>query len=603
MHPSISESGDPLLGQSAPVKHGGGWQAYLPGLKMLREYQLGWLRNDIVAGIVLSTMLVPVGIAYAVASGVPAINGLYATIIPLIAYAVFGPSRILVLGPDSSLAPIILGVVLALSAGDPDRAVAIAAAMALVAGCVCIFGGLLRLGFVTELLSKPIRYGYMNGIALAVLISQLPKLFGFKIESAGPLRDLWAIGNAVAEGQANGAGTILGLVTLLVILILKAHKRMGAILVAVIAATMAAAWFDLSGKYGVRVLGRVPQGLPEFALPWLHAADLIPVLIGGIAVAIVAFADTSVLSRTYAARTGTRVSPNQEMIGLGAANLAAGFFQGFAISSSSSRTPVAEAAGAKTQLTGLVGALIVALVIVALPALFKDLPYSALGAVVIAAAIGLFEFADLRRIYRIQKWEFWLSIVCTAGVAVLGAIPGIGIAILLAVIEFLWDGWRPHCAVLGHPEEIEGFHDVTRYPQAKRIPGLVLFRWNAPLFFANAELFSERVLDAVAASPTPVRSVVVAAEPITSVDVTSADALVELDEVLARRGIELWFAELKDPVKDKLKRFGLIERFGERRFLPTVQSAVRAYLALGKPDPNADVPDAALIPRRLQVIP
>ena len=326
-------------------------------------------------------------------------------------------------------------------------------------------------------------------------------------------------------------------------------------------------------------------------------------LIGGIAVAIVAFADTSVLSRTYAARTGTRVSPNQEMIGLGAANLAAGFFQGFAISSSSSRTPVAEAAGAKTQLTGLVGALIVALVIVALPALFKDLPYSALGAVVIAAAIGLFEFADLRRIYRIQKWEFWLSIVCTAGVAVLGAIPGIGIAILLAVIEFLWDGWRPHWAVLGDPDEIEGFHDVTRYPMAKRIPGLVLFRWDAPLFFANAELFSERVLDAVAASPTPVRSVVVAAEPITSVDVTSADALVELDEVLARRGIELWFAELKDPVKDKLKRFGLIERFGERRFLPTVQSAVRAYLALGKPDPNADVPDAALIPRRLQVIP
>jgi high affinity sulfate transporter 1 len=583
MQRSISRGSEALVRQPGPVNHGVARQAYLPGLKMLRQYRLGWLRNDIVAGIVLSTMLVPVGIAYAVASGVPAINGLYATIIPLIAYALFGPSRILVLGPDSSLAPIILGVVLPLSAGDPDRAVAIAAAMALVAGCVCIVGGLFRLGFVTELLSKPIRYGYMNGIALAVVISQLPKLFSFKIESTGPLRDLWSIGKAVAKGHSNWAGTILGLATLLVILILKGQKRMGAILVAVVAATMATAWFALPEKYGVKVLGRVPQGLPEFALPWLHAADLIPVLTGGIAVAIVAFADTSVLSRTYAARTGTRVDPNQEMIGLGAANLAAGFFHGFAISSSSSRTPVAEAAGAKTQLTGVVGALIVALVIVALPALFKNLPYSALGAVVIAAAIGLFEFADLRRIYRIQKWEFWLSIVCTAGVAVLGAIPGIGIAILLAVIEFLWDGWRPHCAVLGDPEEIEGFHDVTRYPKAKRIPGLVLFRWDAPLFFANAELFTERVLDAVAASPTPVQSVVVAAEPITSVDVTSADALVELDEVLAGRGIELWFAELKDPVKDKLKRFGLFARFGERRFLPTVHSAVRAYLALGKP--------------------
>ena len=563
------------------------WLDFVPGVQTLRDYQLSWLRNDITAGIVLSTMLVPVGIAYAVASGVPAINGLYATIIPLLAYALFGPSRILVLGPDSSLAPIILGVVLPLSAGDPDRAVAIAAAMALVAGCVCILGGIMRLGFVTELLSKPIRYGYMNGIALAVLISQLPKLFGFKIESAGPLRDLWAIGKAVAEGRANLAGTILGVATLAVILVLKAHKRMGAILVAVIAATAATAWFDLSEQYGVKVLGPVPQGLPAFALPWLQPADLVPVLMGGFAVAVVAFADTSVLSRTFAARSGTRVDPNQEMIGLGAANLAAGFFQGFAISSSSSRTPVAEAAGAKTQMTGVVGALIVALVIVALPALFKDLPYSALAAVVIAAAIGLFEFADLGRIYRIQNWEFWLSIVCTAGVAVFGAIPGIGIAILLAVIEFLWDGWRPHWAVLGDPDGVEGFHDITRYPQAKRIPGLVLFRWDAPLFFANAELFTERVLDAVAASPTPVRRVVVAAEPITSVDVTSADALVELDEMLAARGIELCFAELKDPVKDKLKRFGLFRRFGEDRCLPTIHSAVRSYLGTRKVKPLA----------------
>ena len=554
------------------------WTDWLPGLKVLREYQLSWLRNDIVAGIVLSTMLVPVGIAYAVASGVPAINGLYATIVPLLAYALLGPSRILVLGPDSSLAPIILGVVLPLSAGDPGRAVAIAAAMAIVAGAVCILAGILRLGFVTELLSKPIRYGYMNGIALAVLISQLPKLLGFKIESAGPIRDLWTIGQAVAEGQVQWAGTALGVATLVVILVLKAHKRMGAILVAVIAATAVTGWFDLPQKYGVKVLGAVPQGLPSFALPWLQVADIVPVLMGGVAVAIVAFADTSVLSRTFAARTGTRVDPNQEMVGLGAANLAAGLFQGFAISSSSSRTPVAEAAGAKTQMTGVVGALIVALVVIALPALFQNLPYSALAAVVIAAAIGLFEFADLARIYKIQNWEFWLSIVCTAGVAAFGAIPGIGIAIMLAVVEFLWDGWRPHWAVLGDPDEVDGFHDITRYPNAKRIPGLVLFRWDAPLFFANAEFFTQRVLDAVAASPTAVRRVVVTSEPITSVDVTSADALAELDETLAAQGIELCFAELKDTVKDKLKKFGLFARFGEEKFSPTIDSAVQSYL-------------------------
>ena len=226
--------------------------------------------------------------------------------------------------------------------------------------------------------------------------------------------------------------------------------------------------------------------------------DLVPVVIGGLAVALVSFADTSVLSRAYAARTAHRVDPNQEMVGLGVANLAAGFFQGFPISSSSSRTPVAEAAGARTQLTGVVGALIVALLLVAAPDLLQNLPYAALAAVVIAAAIGLFEVNDLSRIYRIQRWEFWLSIVCFVGVAVFGAIPGIGIAIVIAVIEFLWDGWRPHSAVLGRADGVEGYHDITRYPDARRIPGLVLFRWDAPLFFANAEFFHERVLDAVA---------------------------------------------------------------------------------------------------------
>ena len=553
------------------------WLDWLPGLQMLRTYQAGWLRNDIVAGIVLSTMLVPVGIAYAVASGVPAINGLYATIIPLIVYALVGPSRILVLGPDSSLAPIILGVVLTLSAGDPARAISIASAMAVVAGAVCIIAGIARLGFITELLSKPIRYGYMNGIALAVLISQLPKLFDFSIESAGPLRDLWTIGSAIAGGKSNWAAAALGGGTLLLILVLKAHKRMGAILFAVIAATAVAAWLDLSETYGVKVLGPVPQGLPEFSIPWLRAGDIVPVLLGGFAVAIVAFADTSVLSRTFAARTGTRVDPNQEMVGLGAANLAAGFFQGFAISSSSSRTPVAEAAGSKTQMTGVVGALIVALVIVAAPMLFKDLPYAALAAVVIAAAIGLFEFKDLARIYRIQNWEFWLSIVCTAGVAAFGAITGIGIAIVLAVIEFLWDGWRPRWAILGKPDGVEGYHDITRYPDARLIPGLVLFRWDAPLFFANAELFNQRIHEVIATSPTAVKRIVVTAEPITSVDVTSADSLAELLDSLDAAGVEFCFAEMKDPVKDKLKRFGLFARFGKDGFFPTIEAAVSDY--------------------------
>jgi high affinity sulfate transporter 1 len=551
----------------------------LPGVQILRRYEAAWLPNDLMAGLVLTTMLVPVGIAYAEASGVPGIYGLYATIVPLLAYALFGPSRILVLGPDSSLAAVILAVVLPSSGGDPVRAVALAGMMAVVSGVVCILAGLLRLGFITELLSKPIRYGYMNGIALTVLISQLPKVFGVSIDSDGPLRNLWRIARAVVGGQPNWATFTIGASTLAVILLLKRFKRVPGILIAVVAATIAVGTLDLGATAGVKVLGPLPRGLPSFAVPWTSLGDLGAVVIGGCAVALVSFADTSVLSRVYAAKTRTYVDPNQEMIGLGAANLATGFFQGFPISSSSSRTPVAEASGARTQLTGVVGAAAVALLLVLAPDLMTNLPTSALAAVVIASAIGLFEFTDLRRILRIQRWEFWLSMLCFVGVAVLGAIPGIGLAIVVAVIEFLWDGWRPHFAVLGRVDGIRGYHDLKRYPHARLIPGLVLFRWDAPLFFANAELFQERVLEAVASSPTPVRRIIVAAEPVTSVDVTSADVLAELEQTLRASRIELRFAEMKDPVKDKLKRFELLDRLGTDIFHPTVGAAVDAYLA------------------------
>jgi len=555
-----------------------GWKRWLPGLQMLKRYEAAWLPNDLMAGLVLTTMLVPVGIAYAVASGVPGIYGLYATIVPLLAYALFGPSRILVLGPDSALAAVILAVVLPLSAGDPVRAVIVASLMAMVSGLVCILIGVMRLGFVTELLSKPIRYGYMNGIALTVLISQVPKLFGFSIEGDGPVRDVVHIVQSILDGKANWAAFAVGGSTLVAIMVLKRWERIPGLLIAVVGATIAVSVLGLDESAGVKVLGALPQGLPSFVVPWIGVADLSQVVIGGFAVAMVAFADTSVLSRTYAAKTRTHVDPNQEMVGLGAANLAAGLFQGFPISSSSSRTPVAEAAGAKTQLTGVVGAVSVALLVLLAPTLLQDLPNSALAAIVIASAIGLFEFSDLRRIFRIQRWEFWLSIVCFVGVAMLGAIPGIGLAILIAVLEFLWDGWRPHYAVLGRVSGVRGYHDIKRYPDARVVPGLVLFRWDAPLFFANAELFHQRLLEAVAQSPTPVKRIIVTAEPVTSIDVTSADMLAELERSLEESGIEICFAEMKDPVKDKLKRFELFDRFGAANFHPTIGAAVDAYL-------------------------
>lgn len=540
----------------------------------------------------LTTALAPVGIAYAVASGLPGACGLYATIVPLLAYALFGPSRILVLGPDSSLAAIILGVVAPLAAGDANRAVALAGMMAVVSGAVCILAGVARLGFVTELLSKPIRYGYMNGIALAVLVSQAPKLIGVKIEDAGPLRDLWSIGAEIVSGRVNWVAFALGAATLATILSVRSFKGTPGVLIAVIGATAVVQVFGLETLSHVSVLGPLPPGLPAFSLPWVGLQDLMPIVIGGLAVAVVSFADTSVLSRAYAARLGDPVDPNQEMIGLGAANLAAGFFQGFPISSSSSRTPVAEAAGARTQLTGVVGAVAVALLLLVAPRLLQDLPIAALAAVVIASAIGLFEVSGLKRLYRIQRWEFWLSILCFAGVAVFGAIPGIGLAVVIAVIEFLWDGWRPHSAVLGRADGVRGYHDITRYPQARQLSGLLLFRWDAPLFFANAELFKERVLAAATAAPGKVTWLVVAAEPVTSVDVTAADSLVELDDTLHGNGTKLCFAELKDPVKDKLKRFGLFDRVGEAFFFATIGAAVDEYQATHKAEWIAGTNDA-----------
>ena len=561
---------------TTPIEHAS-WLRWLPGWQVLRRYQRSWLRQDVAAGLVLTTMLVPVGLAYAQASGLPGICGLYATIVPLLAYSIFGPSRILVLGPDSSLAPLILAVVLPLSAGDTQRAIALGGVMAIVSGVVCIAAGLARLGFITELLSKPIRYGYMNGIALTVLLSQIPKLFGFSAKAEGPVRQSIAIVQQVLAGRTNLVAFAIGTGTLVLILLLKRFPRVPGTLIAVVAATVLVGALDLATRAGVAILGALPQGLPTPSLPLISPDDLPKVLTGALAVALVSFADTSVLSRTFAARLHTPVDPNQELVGLGIANLASGFFQGFPISSSSSRTPVAEAAGSRTQLTGVVGAIAIALLLLFAPSLLQSLPTSALAAVVIAAALGLFEFADLRRIYRVQRWEFWLSMVCFAGVAVLGAIPGIALAITIAVIEFLWDGWRPHSAVLGQSPDIRGYHDVSRHPEGRQIPGLVLLRWDAPLFFANAELFQDRALAVVASAPAPVHWLVVTAEPVTSIDVTSADMLSELDETLRARGIALGFAEMKDPVKDKLRRFGLFARF-EPRLFATIDEAVGAYL-------------------------
>ena len=556
-----------------------GLRRWVPGLALLGSYSRAWFARDVAAGLALTAVLVPVGMGYAAAAGLPAINGLYATIVPLIAYAIFGPSRILVLGPDSALAALIAATVLPLAAGDAARAVALAGILAMLSGALCVLAGFARFGFVTDLLSKPIRYGYVNGIALAVLIGQLPKLFGFPASGGSLAQQAIGVARNLLDGRTNAPACAIGLCCLVVILGLRRWApRIPGVLVAVAGATMAVSLFDLATRAGVAVVGALPRGLPAFQLPIAAPDEWGKLLAGAAAIALVSFADMSVLSRTFALRGDDEVDQNQELVALGAANIATGLFQGFSVSSSTSRTPVAESAGAKTQITGVVGALAVALLLIFAPTLLHDLPVAALGAVVIAASLSLVDIHGIVRLYHLRRSEFALSIVCFLGVALLGVIQGIFAAVALSLLAFVWRAWRPYDAVLGRVDGLKGYHDISRHADAKRIPGLVLFRWDAPLFFANAEIFLEHVLGAVATAPTPTKWVVVAAEPVTDVDITAADALAELDEKLHQAGIELCFAEMKGPVKDHLKKYGLFTKLGIENFFPTLGQAVDRYL-------------------------
>ena len=549
-----------------------------PGLQMVRGYRRAYVRSDVQAGLILSAILVPAGMAYAEASGLPAVYGLYATLVPLIAYAIFGPSRILVLGPDSALSPLIAAALLPLAGGDQARTVALAGALGIVVGLILIGTGLARLGFITELLSKPVRYGFINGIALTVLVSQVPKVLGFSVDSTDLVGRVVEIARGVAEGLTNPASFALGMGSLALILVLRRWApRVPGILLAVILATVAVSRFGLT-EQGVSVVGAIPRGLPSFVLPSVRWSDMGLLLGSAAGIALVAFTDTSVLSRAFAARAGCRVDPNREMVGLGIANAVTGLFQGFPVSSSASRTPVAESAGAKTQVTGLVGAAAIAGLLVFAPGLLHDLPTAALGAVVIAAAIGLAEVAGVRRLFRDRQSEFWLSMAAFLGVALLGVLPGIAIAVGLSLLNFIRLAWWPHDAVLGRAPGVKGYHDIDRYGSAEQVPGLILYRFDAPLFFANAHLFGDTVRRLVDEAEPPTRWVIVAAEPITDIDTTAADVVEQLAAELKAAGVELAFAELKDPVKDRLERYGLVERLGRERFFPTVGVAVKAYV-------------------------
>jgi high affinity sulfate transporter 1 len=546
----------------------------LPGLEVARRYQRGWLRDDLVAGVVLTALLIPAGMGYARAAGLPAQAGLYATVVPLLVYAVVGPSRLLVLGPDSALAPIIAAAVLPLAAGDPDRALALAGLLAVLMGAILLLGGVLRLGFVTDLLSKPIRVGYLNGIAVVVIASQLPTLLGIPVEATSLVGTLRGLAEGIADGAIHVPTLAVGTTCVIVIVAARrVDRRVPGILIAVVGAMAATAVLDLED--GVAMVGALPRGLPAPALGGLGWSDVTSMLGPALGIALIAFADTGVLSRSFGARHGHPVDGSQEMGAVGVANVAGGLLGGFPISASSSRTPVAEAAGGRTQLTGVVGALLIVAFTVAAPGLTAHLPSSTLAAVVIVAAAGLIDLPAVALLVRTYPLEAALSTSAFLGVTFVGVLPGIGIAVGLSLVAFVNQAWRPYRTELGRIPGVRGYHDRARHPEAARLPGIVIVRFDAPLFFANGGIFHDFVRSVVL-DAGDVRTVVLAAEPVTGIDSTAADELVALDDFLRARGATLVLAELKGPVKDRLQDLRLGGRFGPERFAPTVGAAVDA---------------------------
>ena len=550
---------------------------WMPGARALASYRKSWLRHDLVAGLVLSTLLVPQGMAYAALAGLPAITGLYTTVICLIGYAAFGPSRILVLGPDSSLGPMIAATLLPIigSGGDPDRAIALASMLALLVAAIEIGAGLAKLGFIADLLSKPTQIGYMNGLALTILVGQLPKLFGFSIEANGLIDETREFVSGLASGEAVAAAAAVGVVSLALILILQRWlPRIPGVLVAVVAAIVATSALHLSG-HGVSLVGTLPEGLPSPTWP-SPVSDLPLLVAGALGIALVSLTDTISTASAFGARTGQEVDGNKEMIGIGAANVGAGLFQGFPVSTSGSRTAVAEQAGAKTQLTGLVGAGAIVLMLVLVPGLLRNLPDATLAAVVIAASLSLADIAGSRRLWHQRRVEFLLSMATFLGVALLGVLAGIAVAVALSILNVFRRAWWPYQTTLGRVPGVEGHHDRSLYPDAEELPGLVIFRFDAPLLFANARTFRDQIRRLAAGEPKP-RWIVIAAEPITDVDTTAADMLLELDEEVNARGTSLVFAELKDPVRAKLERYELIGTLDPDHFFRTLDGALEAF--------------------------
>jgi SulP family sulfate permease len=541
----------------------------------LRGYQRGWLRADVIAGGTVAAYLVPQAMAYAQLAGLPAVAGLWAVLGPLAVYALLGSSRLLSVGPESTTALMTAIAVGAVAGGDPARYIILATALALMVGVLYLLAWLIRLGFLADLLSRPVLIGYLTGIAVIMMAGQLGRMTGAAVSGESPFAELVSAVRQAGSWHPVTVGLSLVALALLLASARWAPRLPAPILVMVLAAAVTAmANLD---EHGVSLIGSVPSGLPTPGLPSISAADLTALILPALGVAFVGYADTVLTGRAFATKRHEEIDADAELLALGTANLASGLLHGFPVSSSGSRTAVADAAGAKSQAYSLVAlALVIVTLLVGGPVL-STFPTAALGALVVYAALRLVELTEFRRIGRFRRSELILALATCVGVVTLGVLYGVLVAVALSVLDLFRRVTRPHAAVLGIAPGVPGMHDLDDYPNARPVPGLVVYRYDSPLFFANAEDFRRRALAAVDTSPEPVRWLLLNAEANIEIDITAIDALDALRDELAERGVVLALARVKQELRRDLEAAGFLDRLGPERFFLTLPTAVQAY--------------------------
>jgi high affinity sulfate transporter 1 len=545
----------------------------------LVRYRSADLPHDLAAGLAVAAVALPVGVAYAQLAGFDPVVGLYSSILPLVAYALFGTSRQLIVGPDAATCALIAAAVAPMAAGDPSAYIALSALLALFAGLICIAASFMRLGALADFLSRPILVGFLNGIAISIALGQAGKLFGFDVEKKGILPVAIEVATKIAQTHwLTLAVAVLALVILL--LMPKLTRKVPAALVAMVVAGAVVAAFGLDGA-GVATLGQVPAGLPSLGLPTstiaLAAAHLEELLLAAAGIALISFSSAMLTARSFAAKNRYDVDVDREFSALGAANIASAFSQGFAISGADSRTAMSDAAGGRTRVAGLFAASAVALVLMFLTGPLQFVPVAALGAVLIMAALSLLDLGSLRRFWIMDKHEFLLSIIATMGVIWVGAIQAILVVVLLALLRFVHLAARPRTEILGSVPNAPGFHAIDRHIDATTTPGLVLFRFNGPLVFFNAAYFKRQALAAADREGAGLRWFALDMLPVTQLDITGMDALKDLKAELARRGVEVIAAGRRAEIHEWLRVRGLIDRVDTQRHFPTLRQVQRAY--------------------------